>query len=265
MNIQTESTKIFNQLEDNKIEQFEIGSYLFGLDNANSDKDYLVLYNIFKNELNSFLTCSFNYQYKRSLEDIDEDRNYVNIRNFVRNLLNGEQTYFFELIHDSEQMIGSSIEYLYNIRKEFYNYSTIKAYIGLAKRDLKFSQKDNKRLLHAYRGIITAEHLIQGGEYSNNFSDNHYQIMLDIKDDMYDKKSIKDMIEDLKIRQDILRKQVNQKLDKGELYRFMSDRHLKELDDDFISNHINRYEKSRSEYIDLTRFYEIEENPNEIF
>ena len=167
-----------------KLEEFTFGSHLFGLNDENSDEDKFIIMAQSNSFANSFLWASNNIQFKTE----NEDKLYSTLQNFLVNIFNGEATYNFELIHD-EQVKNSSLKFLYDMRQDFYSYNIIKAYIGLAKRDLKYAIHNGKRFSHAIRGLVSAEMLLYHGMYTNDiksFDSKAYELMWLLKHDEYD-------------------------------------------------------------------------------
>lgn len=166
MNIHFTDKKLLNNLSHNTVFTTKIGSHMYGLQNSNSDTDYLSVYIEDEENRNSFMWEHHQLQYK----DDGADRNFTTVQSLIRNALTGDSTINFEFIQ-SDDLKDSSLHWLWEQRNDFVNYNIIKSYLGLAKRDLKFWRKDtydgeknkmetNKKLSHFVRGVIFANNLL---------------------------------------------------------------------------------------------------------
>jgi len=173
MNIKKDIEKdkeLFDNLMKATFVKVEVGSKMYGLEHKDSDTDLLCIYNTSKRELNMFDRSHHQIQFKVN----DVDYLFINIHSFLSNAISGDSTINFEVIN-SKQILGSELDFLYKYRKYFYNYKIIRSYLGLARRDLKRIDIDgktefgkNKKIAHAYRGIISAQNII-----NILFSDTH--------------------------------------------------------------------------------------------
>lgn len=155
MNIHFKDIELFEKLKKATILKTIFGSKLYGIDDINSDIDYLYIYVPSISERNTFYPSHHHLQYKEKNNNIDHI--FVNIFTFLKNCINGDSPIFFEIInHDS--ILNSPLNFLYDMRKSFYNYKIIRSYNGIAKRDIKelskqISEHDkNKKLAHVLRG-----------------------------------------------------------------------------------------------------------------
>jgi predicted nucleotidyltransferase len=165
MNIHIKDINLFNKLKESAILKIEIGSSNYKLNTSNSDVDYLYIYPTTDNELNSFVKVHHQFQYK---ED-NIDHNFVNLHTFIGNLINGDSTINYEVVNNKE-LINSNLEFLYKMKDSFRNYSIIRSYLGMARRDLKMignelEEVKNKKLIHAIRGYFFAKSIME-----NNFN-----------------------------------------------------------------------------------------------
>jgi len=175
MNIHFTDENLFYKLMKNKLLQIEVGSHMYNLTDEYSDIDSLIIYTPFKNQLNSAFTNHHQLQYKYN----GVDYIFVDLITFIRNAVNGDSTINFEVINSNE-LINTKLELLYNNRIFFYNYNIIKGYLGLAKRDLKQLNKvydanhrsQNKRLIHAIRGYYTAYQIMSSLEHGEMIYNN---------------------------------------------------------------------------------------------
>ncbi len=163
MNIRIKNFDFYEQLKTRALVRLEFGSYLYGTKNEKSDTDYLYIYRTSESELRSFLQSKHPFQFK---ED-GFDHNFVSVHAFIRNLLDGDSTIHFEVLHSDDLKNCAELKFLYDMRYDLVNYSIIKSYLGLARRDLKLRHKQKteydfaKAVLHAYRGFFYAESLME--------------------------------------------------------------------------------------------------------
>lgn len=165
MNIHIKNIELFNKLKESAILKIEIGSVNYKLNTDKSDKDYLYIYPTSDEELRSFVKVHHQFQYK---ED-NIDHNFVSLHTFIGNLINGDSTINYEVIHNTD-LLNTDLEFLYKMRHYFRNYSVIRSYLGMARRDLKMigneeEETKNKKLIHAIRGYFFAKNIME-----NNFS-----------------------------------------------------------------------------------------------
>jgi len=111
----------FDVLMNSKlIGKFIIGSKLYGIDNDNSDTDYLIIYQPFKNQIFSAFTNHHQFQYKDV--DYNIDYNFVDVITFVRNLTKGDSTINYELLY-SDDFAKSKLGFLSEIKDKFKTYT----------------------------------------------------------------------------------------------------------------------------------------------
>lgn len=127
-----------------------IGSHLYKTNNENSDIDYLCIYKPFETDIYSGLPNIHQFQYK----DEGIDYIYTSEIQFWKNFYSGDSTINVDVIlFNEKQPIKRRIE-------RCRSYKIIKAYIGFAKRDLKYAKEGNHKLIHAKRSLYCAECLI---------------------------------------------------------------------------------------------------------
>lgn len=139
-------------LERRVIRRFKIGSYLYGTNTEQSDTDYLCVYQTSDVELHSGLPNFHQFQYK----DVENhtDLNYCSELQFWKNLQSGDATINADIILFTD--------FKPNKLEICRTYKIIRAYLGFAKRDLKYGNRENrKKLIHAARGLYCAESLIE--------------------------------------------------------------------------------------------------------
>jgi predicted nucleotidyltransferase len=222
MNIHITDTELFNKLLDSTIFSTEIGSRMYGTANEKSDTDILHIYKTSDKELYSILNSHHQLQYKKD----NVDYIFVSLHSFLRNCLSGDSTINFEVINN-DYIVGSSLSFLYDLRKEFYNYKIMRSYLGFGRRDLKHISKatgdyaKNKKLFHAYRcyksckDILSNDFIsVMGDAESFEYRELVYAITDYKERDKY-KKDLEGKIEEL-------RKELNIKYDSGELINYMN-------------------------------------------
>jgi len=132
--------------------QYEFGSRLFGTNREDSDYDYMRVYNynsVYKERVRG-LPSIHSLQY----DDSENNSQYIWVteEQFWANLNSGDGT-----IH-SDILLFSEVDREY-ILKFCRTFKIIRAYCGVAKRDLKLHNSKNK-LFHANRSLYIAECLI---------------------------------------------------------------------------------------------------------
>jgi predicted nucleotidyltransferase len=155
LKINKEQFDIINQFITKKV---VFGSYLYGTNNENSDKDYLCfLENRRFDNIVSSLGIKHQLQYKDETEGID----YVitSQKQFISNLVSGESTINADiLLFGYNDCLSLSQKDTLKIVR---SYNVIKAYLGFAKRDIKLIDKSKKnKKFHAARSIMTANYLL---------------------------------------------------------------------------------------------------------
>lgn len=255
MNIHVEDSELKKQLFDSELIRIPFGSHVYGLNNENSDEDFICIYAEHPKEQHSFLWEHHNFQIKHE----DTDYIFTTLRNFVRNLINGDMPGNLESIHH-DVMKNGYFSFLYNHRKDFYSYSNLRSFLGYAKRDLKHSSK-NDRLCHAYRSIMSAKKIIDDC-YTPDCSEwNEYAILLDIKNGTVTKDQRKDIIEQLNDIMVILRESINIDLENGDIIRYLDIELMKKLDDWLLTVCQSQWYNEKANAVDANAFkYDVLEN-----
>lgn len=183
MNIHITDKNLVNKLIDATITKVTVGSHMYGTNNENSDIDYLYIYATSENELLSCINTHHQLQYK---ED-GIDYNFVSLHSFIQNILNGDSTINFEVVN-SKQLIGTELEWLYNMKHAFTTYTIIRAYLGFCRRDVKHYHKaktnydKKKRLGHIIRGYLYAKYMLTHIWSFDDVNKEYKQIEIDISD-----------------------------------------------------------------------------------
>jgi len=166
MNIQIEDENILTVLNDSVIDRFEFGSKIYGLETENSDIDDIAVI-----KQNDFFANTFLWEH-HTIQRASEERDtiYTTLQLLVRNLMTGDSTAYFETLH-SDQCKGTILEFLADRKEWFYNFTTIRSFLGYARRDIKHSKDNGKRFAHAVRCYYAAKMLFEDNFYSNYYRD----------------------------------------------------------------------------------------------
>jgi predicted nucleotidyltransferase len=253
MNIHITDNKLFTKLQHASLIKIAVGSNMYGINHAKSDIDYLYIYPTSDNEINSFLNNIHQLQYKE--ENIDHL--FISLKSFITNCLNGDSTINFEVINSIE-LIGTPLEFLYHMRKAFWNYSIIRSYCGMARRDGKFYFKESgddyqkKKLIHIWRGYYFGKSILDGIFVNKNSDATDIADRIRQMNNPLERKNILkeglDLISDLRLK-------LNSSFGKKEIVKMMSvdnqrllDLKLKELifSDEYImkKNILNDFDMS---------------------
>jgi len=161
VNIHFDDKELFEDLMDSALDVIEFGSNLYDCKTDSSDTDILVIYADSKDQSNSLFSNHHQLQYKTE----DTDYVFVTLEQYIKNIWSGDQTVLYETLPylntDLSWMNKTNYMFL------FANQTTLKAYLGFAKRDietvLKITQNDKnsitnktiqKKLHHAFRGYL---------------------------------------------------------------------------------------------------------------
>jgi hypothetical protein len=260
MNIHIEDRDLFDKLVKSSLLSIDIGSIMYGLKHKDSDTDRLYIYATSDRELNSFFMTHHQLQYKEN----GVDYIFVNIHNFIRNCLIGDSTINFEVIN-STTLIGTCLEFLYNMRFSFYNYKIMRSYLGLAKRDIKSNIdcktdfEKNKKVSHVYRGLITSEKILEFDDiFLNKFEISYVkEVLWNIKDYKERKTTLDILSNDV----EELRKNINELLNKKEIVHFMKIEEQLKLQN-FLEELTNSdfYKSKKMDNFDMSLIYDANEN-----
>lgn len=259
MNIHFTNESFFKELQENSLVKLEVGSKMYGFDNANSDVDYLYIYlRPYVNDT-SFVWEFQPLQYK---ED-GVDHIFVDLNTFVKHVMTGESTLFFEALHE---LNGTSLQRLYDYRKWFYSYNVIKSYLGLAKRDFKKVSDsitneyvNYKKLHHGVRGYWSAQMVLEG-QYSNQWREmkpETYDAAMRLKDGKMDVDP-RIVIDYYQNWLQVLRVDTTRKLELGKINRIMDPAKMDILDQTIRD--ITEITPRCNFHLDMHYFYEALEN-----
>lgn len=267
MNIHFSDEKLYMSLNEQSLARIKVGSHMYGLNNANSDVDWLTIYVQPKANRNSFMWEHHQLQFKSS----NIDYNYTDLQTFIRNILTGDATINFEVLW-SDDLTYTNLAWLSEYKHHFINYNIIKSYLGLAKRDLRYWQKDtntgkkntpetHKKLSHFVRGVIFAKMLINGYfkldlSEQRTFTEFDYtdlELLDRIKHGTLDYSFAK-LVNIVEQQMHFSRVENNSNLDKKNIALYMNPNILKELDDkvssciDNFDEHVEKLEYSKLYY-----------------
>lgn len=230
MNIHIDE-QTYIKLKKATLVSIKMGSHLYGLNNANSDTDYLHIISTPNNWNHSLVWTHHNLQYKEN----NTDHVFTTLQNYIRNILKGDQTINYECLYSEEI---KKIDFIGKYTLDFRNYSLIRSYLGLARRDLKkFTQvKDSKKLFHGFRGLYAAEQ-IYNNKYSNNIESNNKEVfdtLFKIKNNQLNDKEMDFLCRDTFDRVEKMRKNLSQEFQEGKINRLMNAYKLEQLDKDLM-------------------------------
>ena len=232
MNIHIEHNNLLKVLHDSTIQTFEFGSKLYSLDNKDSDVDDIAVI-----AQNQFFANTFLWEHHTLQEATTcRDTIYTTMQLLVRNLMTGDSTAYFEVLH-SDECKGSILEFLYERREWFYNFTTIRAFLGYARRDIKHATDSCKRFAHAIRCYYTAKMIFDDNFYTNdfrNYDNTVYDYMKKLKNETHgmSNRELHHEIKQFKHDIDSLRKTVSESFNSNQRSRdrYMSVERLKEID-----------------------------------
>lgn len=254
MNIHFSDEKLYRELLDATLIKIEFGSSTYGTSTEDSDRDIMHIIAEPNNMASSFLWDANQLQYKAD----SEDHIFTTIDKFMMNLFTGDSVVNFEMIH-SKTLRDTPFQFLYDNRSLFYNYSTIRAYLGFARKDCKMYRKNNKKVGHALRSIHFAKSIIAGNlelglpkelvdeilRYKRNEQSANHTIISGIMNEI-----------------DSLRDSVNRMFEENKINRYASVENITKVDQ-FVYDlkHSNEYLTKAAKYnMDMSYFYEAIEN-----
>jgi len=303
MNIHFKDEKLFHQLMDSALITVEVGSKMYGISGDKSDTDILVIYAESEENEHSFVWTHHQLQYKKD----NVDYMFTTITKFIQNLIKGDQTIFTETVlsptlTDYSTRISvfsdsiNPMRWLYKLAVSgyFISYSTINAYLGFAKRDLKsvrsmltsdsiasFNDPFMKKLSHFYRGVHCARILLGSIDSSSGVSMYGLKNIMvqsgEIKNGTYFKdfitsdenglykaniSVITNFIDDTEKMMELQKKKLVNMFDTKNINKYMSVRKLNHVDDmlkDFIKSDYYKFKQRKViEYGEI--FYDVLEN-----
>lgn len=238
MNIHFSDEKLYEDLIKRTIIKAPIGSRFYGDFRPDSDYDYLNIYVPDICELTSPFTNHHQLQFKKIGEDgTGIDENFTSVTQFFRNLVSGDNTINFEVLFTEQfKNVFHSLSY-----KDFYTYNIAKAYLGFAKRDLKFmDQKNEDRERHVVRGLQLAFLIMEKRNIEKFVFRNSWAARLFVVEDQ-------------------LRRELNNKLEKKQIDRFLKpdvQRKISEKVSDIFGKKYSKIAMDSLEY-----YYQTNENP----
>lgn len=196
------------------------GSRLFGTNTEESDYDYIRVYSysdVFDKDY-MWLPNIHSFQF----DDDGVQYIWMTQEQFWLGLSNGDGTMQADIL-----LFGNVFD------KDFAlnmcsTYNVVKAYLGVARRDLKLHPKSDKKRFHAHRSIYMAQELLKG-RLPN------IEVIKELPDNLSDK-------EVLDVWCSEIRSELNNKYDKGEISRY----YIPETEDTllrkmFLANNIKEF------------------------
>lgn len=260
MNIHINKEEYNNIIVANHV-KLPIGSVIYGLNDEHSDEDYLLIYQPFVHQINNPFMNHHQFQYKEN----NIDYNLVDYVTFIKNLVTGDSTINFELLwSDDFNNENNQINWLSEYKKDFITYNIINAYIGFAKRDMKYFNKrltdiDRKRgLVHIKRCILFATELL----YDNNLTLKNEKLLEYKKDLTYfiitnNNMSDSVLFKYYKNKLELLKKELNLRLENKTINRFLNPEKQESIVNKL--NYSTTIRKTCS-IIDLSKIYLANEN-----
>lgn len=143
------------RLCESPFEEYLFGSRLFGTHTKDSDHDFIRVYDyedVFGHQTDYCLPNIHSFQF----DDSDNNTQYIWMtdRQFWGGLYSGDGTMQTDIVMFSGRWMESEILSLCR------TYKIIKAYCGVAKRDVTLHGKDPKKRFHAERSLYIADRLI---------------------------------------------------------------------------------------------------------
>jgi len=238
---------------------YEFGSCTYGLADNKSDKDYLVIYAPFESEVFSPFVNHHQYQYK----DVDNNIDYVlmNLNTYIKNLVNGDSVINYEILYNETFKRELFFKIFSDNVNKFKTYNIVKAYLGMAKRDLKYLVKrktnhDYKRgLLHIFRSLSFAEMILNDNFNLKNDEIINFKKILDEEYDNLDKSKQMLIKENFVESEKKLRCLVTDLMQKKQIPRYLDVSFQKE-----ITEHVIKYNNYTKTDFSLYEIYETNEN-----
>ena len=133
------------------IDSITFGSHMKNTSNKDSDTDVLVIIE----ESMSWFRTPVATQHLLQFKGHNTDLIFCTPSNFVKSLVDGDSTIFHEILKNGA-LTGTCLEFLNNIN--FDHYKTIRAYLGIARRDIKevtkYWARDNKKALKKLQFVV---------------------------------------------------------------------------------------------------------------
>jgi len=258
MNILFKNVEHFKMLKDIAIYKIVVGSQMYGLDDKYSDIDYLYILPIAEEVQRDIFRTHHQLQFKTK----GEDHVFVFLDTYLKNIFNGDSTINFEVLQELKP--GTLLDWLLPYKEKIYTYTIIKAYLGFAKRDIKYFPKDKdlrskrRKVKHIYRGYVSAKML-----YEKDFKIEYLK-----KDKRF--KEIDKLETDIEFKVELsklttqlsdLRGEINLAVDKGELNYFLFEDTQSNLSQDFYKFLDNKKHKelfnrlSTEAWVNIMKYY----------
>lgn len=228
-------------LQQRVISTIEFGSAMKGMSTEQSDHDYL---HIIPTSV-EWLAAPYNTFHLLQYRGDNADHIYCNVHTFVKALLDGDSTIFHEMLRYNV-LHDTPLEFLYSHVDQFDHYKTMRAYLGIARRDLKECTK-----------LYRSEPRKSGKKY--RFAGDAYNIVnaaFGANENMrlYPGDTIQDLVKSCNTMSGLindLRTELNRRLDAGEILRSVDnetlaaiDKHLATLELDHFTTGLSYFRDS---------------------
>ena len=158
MNIHFKDEDLFSKLFATKIYSEIVGSRMYGFNGIESDIDFLHILPIPDIIQKDIFRTHHQLQFKQN----NEDHVFVFLDTFFKNTFNGDSTIInYEVFQEIKPT--TSLDWCIKYKEYLNVYTIIRAYLGFAKRDIKYFQYSNdlrskkRKLKHIYRGYLSAK------------------------------------------------------------------------------------------------------------
>ncbi|AUS02842.1 hypothetical protein NVP2275O_261 [Vibrio phage 2.275.O._10N.286.54.E11] len=227
------------ELQKYVIETIEFGSTMKGTSTVNSDHDYLHIIYPSSTWQKSPVNTNHLLQYK----DDGADHIYCDPVNFVKCLLDGDSTIFHEMLRYNV-LNDTCISFLNKYK--FEHYKTLRAYLGIARRDLKeVSKLFNNNEVKSRKKLNFA---IESHNYvCEVLNATQRQYTLPMINTIHD---LRVVLSSVQKSLDILRNDINLKLQSGTISRTISKEELHDIQSELNAFNVAFYSSGLSFFYD---------------
>lgn len=209
----------YNGLLENLLTTVEFGATMKGCSSTESDRDYLHIIE----DSTTWLSAPVNTQHLLQFKSAEADHIFCTPSNFVKCLLHGDNTIFHEMLR-FKALTGTCLEFLQNY--EFNHYKTLRAYLGIARRDLRevtsYWKKDNRKSLKKLKFALESLNYVK---HVRGFSESNILTVPELKDIH----KVRQFVEDIANKVDHQRTQLNKDLDCGLIIATLSENDIQAI------------------------------------
>lgn len=206
------------ELQRYLIDTIEFGSGMKGTSDVNSDHDYLHIIGT----SHSWLMAPYNTHHLLQYKGEDGDHIYCNPHTFVKSLLDGDSTIFHEMLM-YKAVAGTCLEAL--AQYKFEHYKTYRAYLGIARRDLKEAtkifNKDKRKAQKKFKFAVQAYNYVNG--LMGDAKPLKFTPCDTVQEMHKDCTEVQSLVEDLRV-------ELNAQFNAGNIARSVSNAELEELE-----------------------------------